>query len=267
MKNKILILIALFIFTECKNKSITADINKALLDVTTKFPQLPKGGVEHYLLEKSVKNAKYKYEIQLYSETDKIIDPQKILVFINAENECFAIPFFSNTYRDFWEFKNEIPLPKIKKVQTTFSKEYFEALVKLKLNKIEVYFSVTNDLLISILNCDKISKCDYSDLKNHIFSNNNYALDSEDNYELLKQNRAKNDEEILKTTNWEMDDDDVQQYVGCMDYKNFRFYQVVLKVEILDASKNPIKIIQSENELQIKSYRKDRIIHLLGSDF
>jgi hypothetical protein len=131
VKNKILVLIALFIFMGCKNEGKAPDINSVLSEVTTKFPQLPKGGIDHYQLEKSIKNGKYNFEIQLYSEAETIKDPQKILVFINAQKECYAIPFFSNTYRDYWGFKHEIPLPNIKKVQTTFTKEYADFFARL----------------------------------------------------------------------------------------------------------------------------------------
>jgi len=264
MKNKIsLILLALFIFMGCKNKSNTPDIDKALSAVTTKFPQLPKGGIDHYLFEKSVKNAKYNFEIQLYSEADTITDPQKILVFINEKNECYAIPLFSNTYRDYWGFKNEIALPNIKKVQSTFTKQYLDALINLKLNKIEVCLSVTTEMLISLLNCNKISSCDFLHLKQVFYANDNIALDTETNSEHLKQKWAKDNEEILKTDNTEVDSYGFQEILGYLDRRNYRFHQVVLGDDVLDVNKNPQKTIKSEKDLQIKSYRKDRIIHMI----
>lgn len=33
-------------------------INEVLSEITTKFPQLPKGELEHYQLEKSIENGK-----------------------------------------------------------------------------------------------------------------------------------------------------------------------------------------------------------------
>lgn len=264
MKNKIYLIAAVLVFMGCKNSSNTPDVEKALSEVTTKFSQLPKGGTNHYLIEKSVKNAKYNFEIQLYAEADTINDPQKILVFINSKNECHAIPLFSNTYRDYWGFKNEIPLPKIQKVKSTFSKEYLDVLIALKLNKIDVCRSVTNDLLISLLNCNKITYCDFSYIKKMTFGNNNYSLDPETNYDYLKQKWKKNDEEILKTKNSGIDDNDVQQSVGYLDCKNYRFHQVVLGDDVMNVDKNPQKIILSEKDLQIKSYRKDRIGHIIN---
>lgn len=267
MKNKITLLLAILIFMGCKNNSNTPDIGKALSEVTTQFPQLPKGGIEHYLFEKSVKNAKYNFEIQLYSEADTIADPQKIMILINAKKECYAIPFFSNTYRDYWGFKHEIPLPKIQKVQSTFSKQYFNALYTLKLNKIDVCMSVTNDMLISILDCDKITNCNFLDVKKTIFANNNISLDTESNYEHLKEKWAKNDEEILKTSNSGIGSHNLLGIIGYLDCKNFRFHQVVIDNNVMDVNKNPQKNITSERELQIKSYRKDQIIHMMGSPF
>jgi hypothetical protein len=263
MKNKILLLIYLFIFIGCTNQEKQPDIGTALIEVTTKFPQLPKGGIEHYQLEKSIKNAKYNFEILLYSEAETVKDAQKILVFINIEKKCYAIPLFSNTYREYWEFKNELPLEKIKKVKSTFSEEYFDALMILKLNKIDVSISVTNDLLISLLNCDKITSCEFSNIKKITFANSNTSLDTEANYDHLKQKWVKNNDEMLKTQNWGIDDRDVIQAIGYLDFKNYRFHQVILNTDLLDVSKNPKKIITSKKDLQIKSYRKDQIIRAI----
>lgn len=264
MKTKIVFAISLFIFMGCKNENKSPDIDTILSEITTKFPQLPKGGTEHYQLEKSIKNGKYNFEIQLYAEADTIKDPQKILIFINAQKECYAIPLFSNTYRDYWEFKNEIPLPNIKKVQSSFNKEYLDALLNLKLNKIEVCLSVTNDMLIAILDCEKITSCDFLDAKKVIFTNDKTSLDSEDDFDQLKQKWAKNDEEILKTKNNAVCSYNVLPTIGYLDGKNYRFHQIVLGSDVMDVNKNPQKSITSTKELQIKSYRRDRIGYMIN---
>ena len=93
------------------------------------------------------------------------------------------------------------------------------------------------------------------------FGNNNYSLDPESNYDYLKQKWKKNDEEILKTKNSGIDDKDVQQSVGYLDCRNYKLHQVVFGDNVMDVNKNPRKIITSEKELQIKSYRKDQIIN------
>ena len=265
MKSKISLLafFSLIIFWGCENKSDAPDIQKELSETTAKFVQLPKGEANHYLLEKSIRNEKYKFEIQLYSEADTINDPQKILVFINGKNECRAIPLFSNTYRDYWGFKNEVPLAKIKKVQTTFSKEYVDALVALKLNNVDVAFCVTNDLLISILNCSKISACDFPNIQKMTFANNNYDLERESNYDYLKQKWKKNDDEILMTKNGIIDVKDVQANIGYLDFRNYRFLQVIVGEGIGNVFAKQQKVIMSEKDLKIKSYRKDQIINMM----
>jgi len=263
-KNKILFLIALFVFIGCKNRSETSQINSVLSEVTTKFPQLPKGGIEHYHLEKSVKNGKYDFEIQLYSEDDIVKDPQKILVFINTQKQYYAIPLFSNTYRDYWGFKNEIALPNIKKVQSTFTRQYLDALITLKLNKIEVSLSVTNDLLISLLDCEKITSCDFLSVKDIIFTNDKTSLDSEDNSNQLKTKWAKSNEEILKTKNSGIGNYNVLQVIGYFDCKNYRFHQLILGDDLMNVDKNPQKTISSEKDLTVKSYRKDRIGYMIN---
>lgn len=263
-KNKILLLIALFIFIGCKNRSETPEVDSAISEVVAKFPQLTKGGTEHYQLEKSVKNGKYNFEIQLYSENDTVKDPQKILVFINAQKQYYAIPFFSNTYRDYWGFKNEILLPNIKKVQSTFTRQYLDALINLKLNKIEVSLSVTNDLLISVLDCEKITSCDFLSVKDIIFTNDKTSLDSEDNSNELKIKWAKSNEEILKTKNSGIGNYNVLQVIGYFECKNYRFHQVILGNDLMNIDKNPQKVITSEKDLVIKSYRKDRIGYMIN---
>jgi hypothetical protein len=118
-------------------------------------------------------------------------------------------------------------------------------------------------MLISLLDCDKITSCDFLDIKKTTFPNNNHSLDSEGNYEYLKQKWAKNDEEILKTDNSGIGSHSVLGIIGYLDCNNYRFHQVVLGDDVRDVTKNPQKIIKSENELQIKSYRKDQIIHMI----
>lgn len=263
-KNKILLLFALFIFIGCKNSSDSNEINIIMSDVTEKFPQLLNGGIEHYQLEKSVKNGKYEFEIQLYSENEKVNDPQKILVFINGQKEYYAIPLFSNTYRDYWGFENEIPLANVKKVQTTFTKEYLNALINLRLNKIEVSLCVTNDLLSSILDCEKITSCDFLSMKDVTFMNSNTSLKSEDNSNELKEKWKKNNEEIIETKSSTVGNNGILSAMGYLDSKNYRFHQVILGKDLMDVDKNPEKVILSEKDLTIKSYRKDRIGYMIS---
>lgn len=265
MKIKIIIFFTLLIFIGCKNNE--PDINRALSEVTAKFPQILKGGIDQYKFEKSIKNGKYDIEIQLYSQTDTVRDPQKIMVFINSKKECYAIPFLSNTYRDFWEFRNEKTLSKVKRVNTTFTEQYVQALDFLHINKNEIYYVLTNEIIISLLNCDRVALKDSDFLKSLIFLNNKGVSESDQDDEQSLKKLLKNYEEIRRTPNTDINFHNNQMYLGYLDYKNFRFYQVVYKY---DRVKHPTikgKERITKTTLQIKSYRYDRPINMPSSSF
>nr|WP_315199926.1 hypothetical protein [uncultured Flavobacterium sp.] len=263
MKIKIILLLILFTLIGCKNKNGEHNIDVALSEVIAKFPQILKGRTNHYQFEKSIKNGKYGFEIQLYSQLDTVRDPQKIMVFINSKKECYAIPFLSNTYRDYWEFRNEKILSKVKRVNTTFTKQYVAALNSLDLNKREIYYVLTNEILTSLLNCDRVGDKDSDFLKGLFFFNNN-GFESDENDKESKEKLLKNYEEIKTTPNTDINFHNNQIYFGYLDYKNFRFYQVVYKYEHVKHPTIKGKEIIFKTVLQIKSYRHDIVNNMMS---
>lgn len=249
MKIKVYLLLSLFIFTGCRNEMNKVDVSDAMNKVIKEHPELPKTDNEHYKLERSVVNGEYNYEIQLY--TEKISaqnDPQKIMVFINSKKECVAIPFFSNTYRDYWEFMFE-ENPKIgKKANTTFNKEFLKAMNALNINDERFgRYPVMNDILTSVLVSTKFTKENSEFIKTFLSSNNIHSLEEENS--LASERILKNYNEILKTNNFGEPFAE-GRVVGYLDNKNFRIYQIVVDTT------NQKRLV-----INLKSYRHDLIKH------
>nr|WP_315199923.1 hypothetical protein [uncultured Flavobacterium sp.] len=266
MKIKIICLFVLLTFLSCEYKSEQNNVDASLNKVVEKFPQALKRG-NNFLFEKSIKNGKYNFEILLYSEPDTVSDPQKMIVIINSKKECCAIPFLSNTYRDYWGFRNESVLPNIKKVNTTFTKQYIEALNSLNINKREICKDLINEMLISLLNCEKIDVKNSQFLKTLLFFNANGTKERNETDREIKNKLLKNYEEIIITPNTSKSNHYDQMTLGYLDYTNFRFYQVICKdvVERHPTIKGKEKIIKTT--FKIKSYRNDTPITIMPSSF
>lgn len=253
--NKILISIFVFaIFICCKRENNEPNVEKAIIDLTNNFPQFRIGKLkrtEYYKLIRSVTYGENAFMLQLRSEPDTLNDPQKILVLINSSNECYAIPFFSNTYRDYWDFKHEETLPNVRKVKTTFNEEFSSALNRLKLNDtLGTGNKVISELLFSLLNCTQITEKDSSEvLKGYV----NRNLDLEDEIFDIKAEKRfrKNYEELSK---------DWHKYECCPNYnsyydtKNYRIYQIINQEDFYN---KPLK-------LDIKCYRQNAIFNSIS---
>jgi hypothetical protein len=73
-----------------------------------------------YELVRSVRNGVRNFEVQLYSTPSSVEDNQEIIVLINQQGQVYAIPFFSNKYRDYWNFQFDRQIPEKEKIVTTF---------------------------------------------------------------------------------------------------------------------------------------------------
>lgn len=256
MKIKIFIriLVSVLVFTflsNCKQVNNEPNVEKAISDLTDNFPQFRKGKSkqsEYYKLERSVTYGENEFKLQLRSEPDSLNDPQKILILINSKKECYAIPFFSNTYRDYWGFKYEKAIPNIKKTKTNFNNEFISALNSLKLNDtLGTGNIVISEMMFSLLNCKRITEKDSAEVFNG-YSNRNYDLDNE-LFDIQTRKRfRRNYQELSK---------DWHQYKCCPDYnsyydtENYRIYQIINAEGFY---KKPLK-------LNIKCYRQNAIFN------
>ena len=219
-------------------------VETSIQNVIKKYPQLNSTKQtfgNDYELVKSVKNGKFGFEIQLHSEPDSIQGKQGIIVFINSRNECYSIPFFSNKYKDYWNFPFDKQNQDVPKVNSTFTKELNNALNKLTENgnskKESINYEIINELLSSILNCKNIEERDSLVVYKRISMNLDIPVEESDsafarlrkNYELMKK---------------EWHPEKYQNNYNCyLDEKNARIYQ--------------IKYDQNSKEIKIITYRQD----------
>lgn len=241
-QNLILILTVFFLISCSKNKE--ANVEKSIENLITNFPQLnnsKKTFGNNYKLVKTIKNGKFGFEIQLFSEPDSIQGKQEIIIFINSNKECYPIPFFSNKYKDYWEFAFDEQIKDVSKVNSTFSKELNIALEKMyaKQNtKNEIIkYEVVNELLYSVLNCRKLEERDSLLVYKTISMNLDIPIEESDsafvrlrkNYETMKKDWHP---EKYKTN-----------YNCYLDKKNARIYQ--------------FKNQYNSKQIRINTYRQD----------
>lgn len=125
VKNSISYFLVLFLIISCK-QSTESKINNSIQNLIEKYPQLTadkKPPESEFKFIKSVKEGKFNIEIQLYSQEEGYKNRNQILVLINRKEEVYALPLFNNKYRDYWEFPFDKPIPKVPKINTTFSNE------------------------------------------------------------------------------------------------------------------------------------------------
>lgn len=195
-----------------------------------KFPQLKTTNKlfgNDYKLVKSVKNGKFDFEIQLHSEPDTIKGKQEIIVIINSKKECCAIPFFSNKYKDYWNFPFDTPNLTVKKINSDFTSELNEALTKLSIKEYStkfkhenLYNEIMNELFCSVLNCRNIQERDSLLIYKTIGLNEDIPVEKWEsafvrfrkNYDLMKKEWHPHEYEF--------------NYNCYLDEKNHRIYQV-----------------------------------------
>lgn len=251
MKNYSILIIAAFITTlfACRQQNDQLNIEKTIADLTDKFPQLPKGNVhvtDYYKLVRSVTMGN-NIQIQLRSSPDTIEDPQQIIIIINSKGQNYAIPFFSNTYRDYWNFQFDTPIPNIKKTNTTFEKELLFALNTLNLNDtIGTDGKVINEILLSLLHCRKINESDSSALQwTTLTDNHDIPYESSDS---CSNRIEKNCKAILSEFHPKKYTNNFSAY---WDEKNCRVYQII----------NNEKEWRKIMKLSISVYRQDCVWH------
>ena len=141
--------------------------DKILLDLYARYPELLRNKAnptDFYKFIRNVKNGIHNFEVQLYAtpqEKDK--ESQEIIIIINKQGQRYAIPFFSNKKKDYWNFQFE---KNYRKVDLTFKKELIRALDSLQLNDTigtgqDVIFETFN----SLLHLRSFNKCEIAESK------------------------------------------------------------------------------------------------------
>ncbi len=244
------LLLFLIVFSGCRQQAGNFDVEKTIADVTSKFPQLPKGTsrqTEYYKLIRTVITGEKNVQLQLWSTPPDIKDTQQIITITNSQGQHYAIPFFSNTYRDYWNFQSDSLLPDISKTNTTFENEFVTALNVLNLHDtLRTGEMVFYETLISLLNCRQVSANDSLAFLGMSWANN-YDLPPEDS-DSCRARSIRNFEAIKK----EIYPNSPFYYTAFLDAQNNGIYQIKIKRR------------QSKNfDLAMKIYRQDCIIHIL----
>ena len=189
MKKQIFLLILVGvanIFVTCKPKASEQNIENAVISLTNKFQQLPKiesNPLDYYKLIRSVLVGKNNLQIQLRVTPDTVEDVQQIIVIINEKGQCYAVPFFSNTYQDYWDFQFDSAAQQNPKNNITFEKEIITALDTLGLNDtLGTAGLVLDEIVLSLLHCRTVQESDSSDLQTVAIMkiNNNAPIDNSD---------------------------------------------------------------------------------------
>ncbi len=169
---KTYISLLLLILAACNQQDDKSNLEKALSNATEKFPQLPKGKLnqtDFYKLVRTVSFGKPTIQLQFYTTPGTIKDAQQVVLLINPEGDCYAIPLFSNTYRDYWNFEFDKPDPGVKKVNTTFEKEFMNAIDSLHLNDtIGTGSRILVELLTSVMHCKAVHESDSTQLTENV---------------------------------------------------------------------------------------------------
>ena len=200
---------------------------KIIGNLTNRLPQL-KIGSNDYNLIRSVSFGEQNVAIKFFSQPDSVDDKQEILLVTNSELQSYAIPLFSNTYRDYWKFLFDSLSTNTKPINTTFEKELNTCLNTLNLNDtIGTAGKVVNEIFYSLLHCQDINLSDSSNFET-ILMNFKNGIPEEDsdscykrlkrNWEIISQDMFPNKTILYKHSYWDKDNARVYQ----LDFENFK---------------------------------------------
>ena len=235
----------ILLITVSYHQSTEQKINNSIQNLIEKYPQLTadkkSAKSREFSFIRSVRKGEFNTEIQLYSQPEGYKNRNKILVLINGKNEIYAIPLFNNKYRDYWEFPFDTLIPKIPKINTTFSKEFNYAIDKLINNndrrKSLKRFNLITESLHSLLDCQLIQAKDSTEILTSLHMNSDIPDESTES----AQNRLRRNYDLMK-----LSEQSESTYRNCYyDKENARIYQVEYQGK----------------KIKIKSYRMDYGMH------
>lgn len=182
-------------------------------------------------LERSVKNGEFNFEIQFLSSSLATRGLDQVVVFINSEGKSRAIPFFSNSFLNYWDFELETTESiQTDSINTTFIKELGTALDIFDApDSTEARMSVINELFQSVLRCRTIQEGDSSSFINTIspFQGNSRI---EENVDSCRLRNIRNWDAIYSEMN-KMEA--VKFYNAMWDKRNRRVYQIIMNKDLI----------------------------------
>ena len=259
MKYVPFLILALVLFS-CQSKH-KDDVENALQDVVTRFPQLPSNEgklTDFYKLTRTVIIGEKNIELQLRTYNEYIADYQQIIVIRNPQNAYYAIPFFSNLYRDYWNFEFD-NLETGFNANTTFEREFNKAMEILNLHdtlgRRGNVQSTVREMFRSLLLCRQVYLSDSTEIIENICSSSyidyNYSL-NEENEDSCEARHRRNFEDIKSAIQ-------ISEYYFILntiwDEENNRIYQITNLRDMWEREKCVLKL---------KTYRQGCIYHLIS---
>jgi hypothetical protein len=251
-KKILILMLTVSFFLGCSQWSNRSDLEKTLSDLTDRFPQLPKSKsnlTDFYKPVKTIIIGNNDFQLQLRSTPRTFDDRQQIIIITNSKGQHYAIPFFSNRYRDYWNFQFDSPDLRVKPTNTTFEKELMKALDTLNINDtIGTGGSVIHIMLSSLLNCLRITEIDsiyiMGELEN--YTNDQNLMEETDSFcfERRKKNfkaifdKFNPGESFFKDVYWDEYNNRIYQFDSKFDYK--KILKLSFKVYRQDCVRHPV---------------------------
>lgn len=239
IKNITLILTLIILTISCKeskNNDFSSE-NDIVSNLLKKFPTIEK----NLILVRKVDFDSLSITL-LQNKNKKAFD--EVLVF-EKNNKFYAIPFFSNMYTDYWDFKNTTNL--FPKTNSTFDKEFSKLITNLNITPNE-FDLVINELMFSVLHAESITLDKIDILKNNIYRTNRvYKYKIEDSNECLKRTNKIFDQIAIDSNVL------LKRFQYFFDKKNGRIYKIENKSKKLD-----------ELKISIQTYRIDCYLYDLN---
>ncbi|WP_289664463.1 hypothetical protein [Flavobacterium panacagri] len=238
--------LVLLITVSC-NQSIEPKINTSIQNLIKKYPQLTAdkntAKTREFSFTRSVREGEFNTEIRLYSQPQYYKNRNQILVLINGKNEIYTIPLFNSKYRDYWEFPFDTLIPKVPKINTTFSKEFNLAIDKLINNndrsKSLKRLNLIHESFYSLLDCQIIQAKDSIEILKTLRMNSDIPDESTQSAQM----RLRRNYDLMK-----LSEQSESIYRNCyFDKQNARIHQVEYH----------------GNKIKIKSYRMDYGMHFI----
>lgn len=208
------ILFLLIIFSCKKEKNNTFNSAESSIKYTLQsFPMIDKN-------LKKVKEVNLdSLSISIYKNPNKD-DYDEILVF-RKKHKFYAIPFFSNMYFDYWNFKNEEQKQLYPKTNTTFEKQIKNTVNELDL-KPEEYGLLIEQLMKSVLNAET-----NLELKPKIFENYIYMTFRVDKYKIDESDSCVKRTEKIYNDILTESKKTIQYNQFYLDSENGRIYELI----------------------------------------
>ena len=182
------------LFLSCVDNRRT--IIKALIE---KYPERFGSNADELKLIRSVTIGEKDIQLNLYSQNHVFgSSSESIITISNVHGNTVALPFFSNTYRDYWDFPFEKPQASKIVELPSFEEEFRKALETLQLNDtLGTSAVVIETLFVSLLQCQILDEFDTAEMT-YVYGDWNKKLKAENydscrirlnlNYKTIREN-------------------------------------------------------------------------------